>query len=185
MSGRALLPSERRTITWGALVLAAGVAWAVLIAPTGRRWRDREAAIEAARDRVARLRGLEASGPAILAAAQAAAAPTAGVLQGRTVPLVASELQSLLQELARTARVSVNRLDVRPPEDSAAGTEGTLEASVAATTDIYGLADLLTRLQAHPAALRVASLQVEPNPVLRGQLLQLSLGVQAPWVVTP
>jgi hypothetical protein len=47
------------------------------------------------------------------------------------------------------------------------------------------LADFLGRLQSNEVVLSVDALQVEPNPVLRGSLLQVSLTVRAPYLVTP
>jgi hypothetical protein len=58
-------------------------------------------------------------------------------------------------------------------------------AAVSGTTDIYGLADFLTRLQASPIVLVTEDLTVTQNPVLRGQLLQITVGVRAPFVLEP
>ncbi len=185
MSGRRLNPSERRTITWGAVALLVGVLWATVAAPASRRWSDRETAIETARDRVARLRGLNDNATALVNAANQPMGPGLRVLTGRTAALVASDLQSLLQDIARSARVSVNRMDVQTLGDSLSSADRGVDAVVSATTDIYGLADFLSRLQSNEVVLSVDALQVEPNPVLRGSLLQVSLTVRAPYLVTP
>ncbi len=185
MSGRPLSASEKRTIGFGAAALVAGLLWSVVIAPTARRWSDRESAIDAARDRVARLRGLGESAAQLMAVANTAPSGEVRVLQGRTVALIASDLQSLLQDLARSSRVSVNRMEVLTEGDSTATPERGIDAVVSATTDIYGLADFLTRVQSGTAMLSIESLQVEPNPVLRGNLLQVAMTVRTPFVVTP
>ena len=170
---------EKRTIAWGATVAVTALFIAFGVLPVARRWSAREDAIAAARERVARLEG-------VLATAQAGPAPGAlGVpllLRGRTPDLAGSALQAALQDLARTSRVSITRLEVVPDStDAAAG----VRASLSATTDVYGLADLLSRLQGHTPLLAAEELSVSMNPVLRGNLLQLTLGVQAPWVPVP
>ncbi len=161
---------------WGATVAVVALAIAYVVLPVVRRWREREEAIASARDQVARLQGVLSAGPA-----SAGDAPPSLVIRGRTSDLAGSTLQTLVQELARASRVSVNRLEVRP--DS--GEAGALRATLSATTDIYGLADLLARLQGHVPVLSAEEVSVVPNPVLRGSLLQLTVAVRAPWVEAP
>lgn len=167
---------EQSTIRWGATVVVVALALAYGVLPLVRRWREREDAIASARDQVARLQGLLLAGPVV-----GNPGTPALVIRGRTSDLAGSTLQTLVQELARSSRVSVNRLEVRP--DS--GDAGTLRATLSATTDIYGLADLLARLQGHVPVLGAEELSVVPNPVLRGSLLQLTVAVRAPWVEAP
>jgi hypothetical protein len=157
------------------------------VVPAVVRWRDREAAIDAARDRVLRLRGLVRDQQQVVAAAmqvneRLATGPR--VMRGRTADLVAADVQRLLQDQARLSRVSVSRLEVLPtPPDSAREAATALSASLTATTDIYGLADLLARLHRSQALMAVEELSVAPNPVLRGNLLQIAMTLRAPWLL--
>jgi hypothetical protein len=107
------------------------------------------------------------------------------LVHGRTPALAASALQALLQEYAVAARVSVTRLDVASAGDSAGGGVPAIPATIAAVSDIYGLADFLARVEQGERWLEVTELVVSPNPALRGELLQLSLVVRAPYVLDP
>lgn len=183
MSARRLTASERRTVVAGAAVLAVAWAASAWIAPAVRRWSDREAAIAATRERVARLQQLIGQEPELVAAAATRDAEGEGtlrVLRGRTPALASSNLQGLLQEYARMSRVSVSRLATTEADSTRY-----VEASVSAVTDVYGLADLLARLQGGSLLLEIAGLSVAPNPVLRGNLLQVALTVRAPFVLEP
>lgn len=174
---------EQRTIQAGATVMGVALLVAFVIVPFARRWSDREGAIAVARDRVARLVALTAQEPRLRAAAAVAGEGTIRVLRGRTVALIGSDLQSLLQDYARVSRVSVTRLEVEGSADSTVAPETGLSASVSATTDVYGLADLLARIQSGPALLTVDELSVTEHPVVRGNLLQLALSVRAPFLL--
>ena len=159
--------------------IALVVAYGVL--PVARRWSAREDAIVVARDRLARLEGLLAAGPGAVTIPAATGSPL--LVSGRTTDLAGAALQSALQELARTSRVSVSRLEVQT--DSSDAASPAVRASLSATTDIYGLADVLARLNGHRPVLAATELAITMNPVLRGNLLQFTLGVRAPWLVTP
>lgn len=165
---------------WGAIVAAVALVVAYGVLPVARRWSAREDAIAVARDRVARLEGLVAAGPAT---ALPETAGSALLVRGRTPDLAGAALQSALQELARTSRVSVSRLEVQA--DSTEASSPGVRASLSATTDIYGLADVLARLNGHRPVLAATELAITMNPVLRGNLLQFTLGVRAPWLVVP
>jgi type II secretory pathway component PulM len=174
VSGRPSNARERRTIAWGAAIAAAALFLAFVVMPVARRWSAREDAIAAARDRVARLQGLLATGVAPLPSTPAR------VIRGRTSDLAGSALQSTLQQLARTSRVSVDRLDVQADTTDPAATG--VRAALSATTDIYGVADLLSRVQGHTPVLVTEELTLTMNPVLRGNLIAVTLGIRAPWV---
>jgi hypothetical protein len=177
---------ERRTLAVGATVAVVALLVAYVVMPTARRWRDREAAIDVARDRVSRLAGLASwhdNRPGASDGPPAESTPRA--LRGRTVALAAAQLQAMLQEQARLSRVSVERLEVAEGGDSVSAAPAQVTANLSATTDIYGVADLLTRLQASSVALSLDDVQLTANPVLRGNLLQLALTVRAPFVVEP
>lgn len=173
---------ERRTVAIGATVAAVALFIAFAVVPAVRRWSDREVAIGTARDRVARLASLASAQDKLVAASLVMPADDRlRALRGRTGALAGSELQALLQEQARLSRVSVERLEVSEVADTASR----VAASLSATTDVYGVADLLGRLHASPVLLAVEELQVSSNPVLRGNLLQVALTVRAPFVREP
>ena len=162
------------------------------VAPLGRRWSEREEAIRLSRDRVERLRGLAARKGEVLQAAtirdSAMGAMPRRLLRGRTAALAASELQRILQEYAHLSRVSINRLDVASEDrtgEAATLGGGALPANISAVSDIYGLADLLARLQHGTVVLEVSEVGATSSTVLRGESLQLSLVVRAPYVVAP
>jgi hypothetical protein len=178
---------ERRTIALGGAVLAAAVLVTTVILPTVARWRDREALIDALRRQRAQLVALGAQRPALEAAArsrvaQAEALPVR-LLRGRTPALAASALQSLLQDYASASRVSVTRLDVASTPDN--GATPAIPAIVSAVSDVYGLADFLSRVEHGGHLLEVTELSVSPNPTMRGELLQLSVAVRVPFVLEP
>ncbi|MEO6444478.1 MAG: hypothetical protein ABIZ91_07380, partial [Gemmatimonadaceae bacterium] len=143
MSSRATDTRERRTIAIAAVVSIVALLLAYVVLPTARRWQAREALIDATRQQVAQLRSLGAHGDRLVndARLQEAAADSLPVrlLRGRTPALVASSLQSLLQDYASASRVSVTRMDVASAGDSAAAEGGGIPASISAVTDIYGL----------------------------------------------
>jgi hypothetical protein len=158
--------------------------FAFALMPYMRRWSEREAAIAVAEDRVARLRSLAANEQAIsrASAERDARLDDAGVrlLTGRTSALAASALQELLREYARESRVSISRLDVANTPQ--AGVDLVIPATISALGDIYGLADLLARLQRGDRFIEVRGLTVAPNSALRGELLQITLTLAAPYV---
>lgn len=185
MSGRAISARERRTIRLGAAVslVAVVAAWAIL--PLARHWSAREAVIAAEVDRLARLRGLYAAEATLAAEVEARRrvleAGPQRLLSGRTPPLAASALQSLLQDFADRSRVTVSRLDVAGSGD-AAGDPATIPANVSAVGDIYGIMELLSLIQHGPRLLEVTELSIRPNPALRGELLQFTIGLRGAYV---
>lgn len=81
--------------------------------------------------------------------------------------------------------MTVTRLDAAgAPADGDAGTLA-LPATLAAQGDIYGIADFLRRLQHGPWLLEITDLSIAPNPVLRGNVLQVSIGLIAPVLLEP
>ena len=160
-------------------------AWGL---PAAARWREREAMIDALRHQRAQLVALAERRGELeegLRARQAAAeALPVRVVRGRTVALAAAAVQEVLQAHATASRISVTRLDVASAPDSAGGA-ATLPATVAATGDIYGLADFLSRVEQGPVLLPVIEMAIAPNPSLRGELLQLAVTVRAPFLLAP
>jgi hypothetical protein len=182
-------PRERRTIALGGAVVVVAFLVSTVILPTVTRWRDREALIDALQRQRSQLIALGAHRPALeVALAERRAALEAlpvRLISGRTSALAASVLQSVLQDYASASRVSVSRLDVASAADSMAAGVPAIPATLAAVSDIYGLADFLSRVELGGRLLEVTELSVSPNPALRGDLLQMSLVVRAPFVLTP
>ncbi len=179
---------ERRTLAIGATVVAVAYLAIAWVLPAAARWRDREAMIEALRRQRAQLVALaerrESLEQGLRARLAAAEALPVRVVRGRTVALAAASMQEVLQEYATASRISVTRLDVASAPDSVGGALA-LPATVAATGDIYGLADFLSRLEHGRALLHVSEIAIAPNPSLRGELLQLAVTVRAPFLLAP
>ena len=61
-----------------------------------------------------------------------------------------------------------------------------MPATLIALGDVYGVADLLARVQQGSALLEVREMTIQVNPARRadggGELLQLTLAVRAPFV---
>jgi len=169
---------ERWVVMGGvALVLLTWVGTRVL-QPAMRAVLDRESRIALLKDRVERLQRLAADSVALREQAAAAEKQLASmprrVLQARTAPLAASQVQALLQEAADGARLAVNRTDVSFEPDST----GALAASIMAHGDIHGLAAFLASVENGPRLLTLRRLVVQQNSALRGAPDVLSLSAQ-------
>ncbi|MCI0433740.1 MAG: type II secretion system protein GspM [Gemmatimonadetes bacterium] len=185
MSGLRLSTRERRTITIGAIVSIAALLFAYAVLPIARRWQAREGLIAVEADRLARLRGLVAAEPdlefAVAARTAALESGSARLLEGRTAALAASSLQMLLQDIANGSRVVVSRLDVAGAPDPADAGSPMIPATVSAIGDIYGITEMLSAIQLGPRLLEVTELTIRPNPALRGDLMQVTVKVNAAW----
>jgi len=102
------------------------------------------------------------------------------LLRARSPALAASALQALVREHARASGVSVTRMDVAGTVDAVA--TPAVPATISAIGDIYGIARFLGLLQHGPRLLSVRELTIATNPVMRGELLQVSVTVHAPFV---
>jgi hypothetical protein len=137
--------------------------WVVL--PLAGRWEDREALISARQTQLAQLtalvRGDTAARRTLADRERNRAALRARLLTGGTPALAASNLQALLQGYADASRVTLDRVDlVAEPDDSAKGGLPAIPVQLAASGDIYGLADLLGRLQYGGKLLSIDELRV-------------------------
>jgi hypothetical protein len=156
---------ERRVVTAGAVVsvLALLTAWVAL--PFARRWQDREAAITAKQAQLGQLRSLiegeRGTRQSLTARQRDRASLRQRLLTGATPALAASNVQALLQGYADGSRVTLDRVDV-VAEPGSAGGEGlpAIPVRLSGQGDIYGLADLLTRLQFGGKLLVVDELRV-------------------------
>ncbi len=210
-----LAARERRVIAWGAAIAVAALLLSWVAVPYARRWQAREDRIAAERVRLAATRALLADTAAMAARAAAVEAALASapqrVVRARSLALAAAEVQSLLREIADASGLLTTRLDVSRADSTAVGTAivagspvaaspdadappgaptgpaspDAIPATLQATGDIHGLAQLLERLERAPRVVLVERLTVQRNPALAGapDVLQLTLSLRAPVVV--
>ena len=181
-----LEPRERRTITVAATVLAVAMLFAYGVLPFARRWSAREDLIAMRASQVARLRWLASNEAALRQAATrrltrstASGRPT--LLAGRSAALAASSLQTIVQGYADEAGITVRELNVAGAPDSASVGGESIPATVSAIGDIWSVSDFVSRLQHGATLIDIREIGVSPNPALRGELLQLSLVLRAPY----
>jgi hypothetical protein len=172
-------------------VAVACVLAAYALIPVTRQWSDRETLITARRGELARLRGLQEAAPVLRTAlatreARAAEFPQRPV-RASTAALAAGVLQGVLQRYADESQLSVSELNVSGEPDTTAVPLAALPATLIALGDVYGVADLLARVQHGSTLLDVREMTVQVNPARRanggGELLQLTLVVRAPFVL--
>jgi Type II secretion system (T2SS), protein M len=181
-----LEPRERRTITIAGAVLAVAVLFAYGILPFARRWSAREDLIATRAAQVSRLRWLAEHEVTLrqTASERLSRAISVGrpqLLAGRSPALAASSLQTIVQGYADEAGITVRELNVAgAPDSSSAGGE-TIPATVSAVGDIYGVSDFVSKLQNGTTLIDIREIGVSPNSALRGELLQLSLVLRAPY----
>lgn len=187
---------ERRVLAAGAVASVLILAGTLVVAPLVGRWRAREAAIDVKAEQLARLEALVAGEEALAGSAETLRAARArrerSLLDGSTVALAGSSLQSLIRGYGERSRVSVQRMDPAGSAVAAAGATGATAdtedessdlAPVALTLfargDIYGLVDLLYYVQNGEKLLVVDELRVTA-PAARGRddLLSWSMRVR-------
>jgi type II secretory pathway component PulM len=190
LSADGLSARDRRTLTWGAGAVVCVLVLALLI-PVVKRWGDREALISARRGELARLHGVKDAESTLRAAVDARSARAAEYPQrpvaAATAALAAGVLQGVLQRYADESQLSVSELNVSGEPDSTAVPLAALPATLIALGDVFGIADLLSRVQNGTTLLEVRELTVQINPARRaeggGELLQVTLTVRAPFVI--
>lgn len=186
--GRVLEPRERRTIAIGATVVAVTAVAVLVIMPLGRRWSEREALIGATRAHLARVESIIGREAELAEATRALEARLdAGgmrLVRAPSLPLAASAVQSMVRDYARATAVTVTRLDATGAPISGDGGIA-VPVTIAAQGDIYGMADFLRRLQNGPWVLELTDFTIAPNPVLRGNIIQVSIGLRAPIALEP
>ncbi len=190
LSADGISRTERRTLTWGAVAVAC-VLMVWLAIPIAREWSDREALISARRGELARLRGVAGAETYLRSGldartTRAAEFPQRPVSAG-TAALSAGVLQGVLQRYADESQLSVSELNVSGEPDSAAVQLAALPGTLIALGDVYGVADLLSRVQHGTTLMEVRELTLQVNPSRRadggGELLQVTLVVRAPFVI--
>ena len=187
--GRSIEPRERRTIITGAAVVGVAAVFVLGILPLGRRWSEREALIDVTREHLARVEAVAGREAEFAESARALDAQLdAGatrLVRARSVALAASAIQAMVREYARASVVSVTRLDAAGEPLAIGGTNVALPATISAQGDVYGIADFLRRLQHGQWMVELTDFTIAPNPVLRGNLLQVSIGLRAPIALEP
>ncbi len=189
-SAEGLSPRDRRSLRIGACAVACVLLIASII-PVSRRWSDRESLISARRGERARLQGLTSAESTLRTAVDSRVARAAGFPQrpvsGATGALAAGVLQSVLQRYADESQLSVSELNVVGEPDSISAPFAALPATLIALGDVFGVADLLSRVEQGSTLLEVRELTVQVNPARRadggGELLQVTLVVRAPFVI--
>jgi hypothetical protein len=182
----AVEPRERRTIMIALAVLATAVLVVYGILPYARRWTAREDLIAMRAEQVARLRWLAANESSLQKASAARLALGTGIdrprlLSGRSAALAASALQTVVQGYADESGITVRELNVAGAPDSASAGVESIPATVSAIGDIWSVTDFVSRLQHGSTLIDIREIGVSPNPALRGELLQLSLVLRAPY----
>jgi hypothetical protein len=186
--GRNLEPRERRTIAIGATVVAVAAFIVLVLVPLGRRWSEREALIAVTRHHLARVASIVGREAELAEATRRLDsrldASGTRLVRARSLPLAASAVQSMVRDYAGSSVVTVTRLDAAR-EPIASGSSVAIPATIAAQGDIYGIADFLRRLQHGPWMLEITDFTIAPNPVLRGNILQVSIGLHVPIALEP
>lgn len=188
-SAEGITARDRRTLQLGAVAVACVLLLWVAI-PFVRSWNEREALITARRDELARLAGVTAAAPMLREAVAARSARAQEFAQrpveAATAALAAGVLQGIVQRYADDSQMSVSELNVSGEPDSASVALAALPATLIALGDVYGVADLIDRVQHGDTLLEIRELTVQVNPSRRadggGELLQVTMVMRAPFV---
>ena len=188
-SAEGITARDRRTLLLGAVaVVCVLLLWVAI--PFVRSWSEREALITARRDELARLAGVTAAAPMLREAVAARSARAQEFAQrpveASTAALAAGVLQGIVQRYADDSQMSVSELNVSGEPDSASVALAALPATLIALGDVYGVADLIDRVQHGTTLLEIRELTVQVNPSRRadggGELLQVTMVMRAPFV---
>jgi type II secretory pathway component PulM len=159
-----LEPRERRVVAGGAIACAILLLTVYAIVPFAKRWSDREAAIQAKAEQLARLQSLVDSEAALQRVVaeleQGRSLRNRRLLVGTTPALASSTLQTLVRSYAEESRVTLQRVNLSEqaePEESGLTPVG---LQVTVLGDVYGLVDLLYFLQNGEKLLVIDELQV-------------------------
>lgn len=178
-----MLPAERRTVITGIAVSALALLMAYGVVPYARRWHEREALISARGGQLARMRQAIADSAVTrtrLARAEGEAEHwPARVIAAPSREVGMSVLQAELRAWTDRAGVQLTRLD----GGAEAADSADLAATVTVVADAPGLAALLALVREGPYATAIQALDLRVNPVLRGPspLMNVTIGVRAPW----
>jgi len=149
-------------------VSAAAVLVVLVALPFGRRWSDREAAFAATGGQWTRLQALVANEDRLRRAVDeqrlAQRASGTRLVTGTSPALAASNLQVLIQRYADESSIQLDRVDiVSQPRPDSAGLLA-IPAQVQGQGDVYGLVDVLYRLERGDKLLVVDEMVVNAGP---------------------
>lgn len=147
-------------------------------------WIDREATITMKQEQLQRLRALLANADAVrdsVSVREARHATMPQLIAARSAAAAGAEVQSFVQDQAQMARVSVQSLDIAGASE-VTGAVAVVPVTVTALGDIYGVTAWLEALQRGPRLLDIRELTITPNSALRGEPLQVSVTLRAPFV---
>lgn len=192
----AIRARERRVVIGGAVVTLVAVLVTYGVMPFVRHWQTREAALDAARDRVAYFESLLGRTTTLEAEAAAAEGQLAGetrrVLHARSATLAASATQSYLQDMADASSLVVSRLEVSADDtlavDSITGVSASdanslrIPAMMSVYGDITGAAAFLRLAGNGPRILLVDRLVLQRNAALAGapDVVQMTMTLRVP-----
>lgn len=184
------LALPRLDITGWIVVLVAAllaVGGGALVRKEVSRWSDREVEIAMKQEQLGRLRALMAHADAIrdtVMFVEGRGASMPQLITARSAAAAGAEVQGLIQDLASQSDITVNSLDVAGDAETI-GTLSAVPVTISAIGDIHGVAAWLDRLQYGPRVVEIRELGITPNSALRGEMLQLSMTLRAPFMDVP
>ena len=184
MTARATLPTGPigRCLALAMLVAVLGIGYLVVAIPVLDLYSQREAALERQRMLEPRLRAAAESVPALrarLAELQASASNRKIILDGNTDAIASANLQSLVEELATSAGVSVASTEGLAPDNR--GPYRRIGLRIAINGEYDNLLALLAAIETATPPLVLDNLQIRAR--LQPQLMLLPQG--APRPATP
>lgn len=184
------LSRRERLFVIGGVTISAAMAIVVLGAiPFARRWGEREASIAAKAEQSARLRTLlDAEDELRAALAKLRDARTrkgVRLFTGTTPTLAASGLQTLLKRYADESHATLERVDLGGEAKAAQDGLTPIPAQLIAQGDIYGLVDLLSRLQHGQRLTVIDELRVNAGSESREASAQLSWSIRVHGLYAP
>jgi type II secretory pathway component PulM len=155
---------ERIVVAAGAVISVVALSVAYLLLPFARNWTEREEAIEAKMEQVARLQALlenrEALQEAVDGLEQSRDRRARRLLTGSTAALAASSVQSLMRSYAERSRVRLERVTVDPDQTPEEDGLTPIRLQLTVRGDVYGMVDFLFYLQSGETLLVIDELQI-------------------------
>ena len=155
---------DRRALLIGAAIIAPALLWKVAVAPYLGAVADARARLASERallERELELLAASALYPAAIERAAALLIEAAPRLFAADNPTVASaELAGYVQEVARSSRVLLTRVEPRPAEPGGTGLVA-LPLDIEGETDLEGLMTFLRRVESGPRRVRIDDLRID------------------------
>lgn len=186
------LNARERVVVAGGAILSAGIIIGMLgLVPLNRRWADTRDGIAARADRLSRLQDLiarEKELRAQLVDRRREQQQRAGsLLRASTPALGVAQLQTLLQLYAEESGVTLTRVQVFNEAKSTASGVPMIPLELTAEGDIYGMTELLHRIQYGGKLLLVNELRINTGPVRSdgAEPLTWSVRLNGPYLAQP